>query len=329
MRLLLLTLLLLGSALAQDTTTEPNIRRRTVVGHPEVQQSRRLSSSEDNQNSNEDDAYNNDDTSMFSQAKDRFGEDVLSMWSSPPNEWIDEYWEVLGGVLAFMLLSLCCCLGCCLLPLWSPRDEPKAPSKTLLNIDPTNNNELKPGSSENAATKGNDATSNKNEKAGLDEPMILEGPPSLEQPIWGPSNSLTQSKADEPSATQLAPLDKVLSYDTYASGYDTPAGPAGSPRGKKKRQSLWSQRKAVWTEVVSAWSEFLGCSDEAQEHAYNKYKEPALTTTLRKKSSSPRKSKAPRNYKAPSLRRKSDIEYEAAASSSNQHKVGKYDGMVV
>jgi hypothetical protein len=327
-RLLLLTFLLLGSALAQDTTTAPHVRRRNDVRHPEVQHWRRLESSEDNQNSNEGDGHNNDDaTSMYSQAKDRFGEDFLSMWSIPPNEWSEEYWEVLGVFLGFILLCLCCCLSCCLLPLWAPRDEPKAP-KTLLNSDPTNDNELKPGSSGNAAAKDNDAASNKDTKTGLDERMILEGPPSLEQPTWGPSdNSIAQSTADESSAVQ-PPFGRILSYDdTDVSGYDTPKW-AGPPHSKNKRKSLWSQRKAVWNEVVSAWSEFLGCSDEGQEQAYKKYKEPALSTSLWKKSSSARKSKPPRNYRynAPSFRRKSDIEYEAAASSSKQRK---YDRMMV
>lgn len=48
-------------------------------------------------------------------AKSRVEDDLSDMWTTSPNEWGDEYWEVLAGalIIAFGVL-LCFCCVCCL-----------------------------------------------------------------------------------------------------------------------------------------------------------------------------------------------------------------------
>ena len=58
------------------------------------------------------DQNDNDNGNFFSRAADRLASDMSSMWTSAPNEWVLEYWEVfvvIAGV-AFFLLALHCCI---------------------------------------------------------------------------------------------------------------------------------------------------------------------------------------------------------------------------
>jgi hypothetical protein len=56
--------------------------------------------------------------SQWGNTSARVNDDLNGMWTTTPSEWGDEYWEVLGAVLLFVLgallcFFLICCAPCC------------------------------------------------------------------------------------------------------------------------------------------------------------------------------------------------------------------------
>jgi hypothetical protein len=350
MRQLLMLILWLASSLvvsSQGTSaTSPrrHLHRRNTEEHPDLDfHLRRLSSddSDDSADSNE----SNDD------------EDLSAMWSNPPSEWSQEYWQVFVGLLSLVIFGgLCVCIAC-IVPICFPSQD-TAPSKALDNNNVMSNDAHQPPDNatlENKNLISNKAPSHQSHQPILDQPILghpisdqptlgqpISDQPILGQPILGQPISdqpiLGQPISDQPILDQPILDQPILAMSPGTDGFDyNTAGSLGSKhRPERKERNLQN----LLSEVVTVWSEFfveIGLfkegSHQKYSQPYSKYKERPAGASARAKAS-PRRNK----YKAPSSPRKyqnSEIECETddASSSYNEdeppHKVEKYQGRIV
>jgi hypothetical protein len=61
---------------------------------------------------------------QWGNASARVNDDLNGMWSTTPQEWGDEYWEVLGAVVLFVLGALLCFFLICCAPCCSADEKP-------------------------------------------------------------------------------------------------------------------------------------------------------------------------------------------------------------
>jgi hypothetical protein len=62
--------------------------------------------------------------SQWGNTSARVNDDLNGMWTTTPSEWGDEYWEVLGAVLLFVLGALLCFFLICCAPCCSDYEKP-------------------------------------------------------------------------------------------------------------------------------------------------------------------------------------------------------------
>lgn len=105
------------------TTKRSFVLRQTLVhllvlaGAASANGNNDSNNSRDSKDNNQQNYYkfNNDNVDLFS----RVDTDVAEMWATAPSTWTAEYWEVLGGMIAMLLLIvamlafLCCAPICC------------------------------------------------------------------------------------------------------------------------------------------------------------------------------------------------------------------------
>jgi hypothetical protein len=376
MRLLLMLILLSASSLvvssqsASSTSPRRHLHRRNTEEHPDQYFHLRWLSSDDSDDSNDsadsnesndDDAYNNN---IVTQAKDRAEQDFSAMWSSPPSEWSQEYWEVFVGLLSLVMVGgLCVCLAC-IVPICFPSQD-TAPSKALDNNNVMSNDTSWQGAHEpldNATLENKDLISNKapshqSNQPILDQPILgqpisdqsIRGQPISDQPILAQPISdqpiLGQPISDQPISDQpilgqpisdQPILDQpilAVSRGAYGSDYNAAETLGSKHRPEKKERNLQN----LLSEVVTVWSEFfveIGLfkegSHQKYSQPYSKYKErpakvPAGASARAKVS--PRRNK----YKAPSSRKyqNSEIEYETDDASSSYNEDEKFHGRIV
>jgi hypothetical protein len=311
--------LLLSSQGRSATSPRRHLQRRNSEEHPDQDfHLRRLSSdSNDSNDSADSDESDDDDVSnnnIVAQAKDHVEQDFIAMWSSPPNEWSQEYWEVFAGLLLLVIVGgLCVCIAC-IVPICFPFQSP-APLKELDDNNVMSNETSEPGAYHDKVLSSK-ASSHELNQPILDHQPILDQP-SLDQPILD-QPSLDQPILDQPSLDQPILDQPILDQPSldHGSDCDTSGALRSKYRPKKKLD--------FWSEVVSVWRELfvdLGlCKEEGSNQKYNrpyrKYKERHIPAASARKASSHNKYKAP--YSGMSKKKKMEYDTDDASSSNEE-----------
>jgi hypothetical protein len=209
--------------------------------------------SSDSQDEYQDDAvayYDDADSNVWTETKERITSDLVNMWSVAPNEWSDEYFEVLGGILAitltaFAMLLLICCTPCC-----TPVDEPNIGHPKLQTVT----------SMTDASTTRLGLSQEERQQQEKEEALL---------------ETIASEEHSESAGQRAAMPDDKSNVQRSMQEDDFSAEEIHQPKRRKVRR----KRKTMWTEVVSVWREFLTDShpvekDERQRHKkYYKYEE--------------------------------------------------------
>lgn len=192
----------------------------------------------------------NDDTYTFQQKvqdqwesfSNRMNEDAQGMWTTTPEEWGDEYWEVLISALAIIFsIALCFCLICCIPCCSDVGDDSPLFVATKEEVD---------------EWKKKKAALRRANQKNLEEP-ILDGQTNLEEPILddqtNPEEAILDSSTS-PNYFQDA-LENVQNYvQEQMQRFNEPAASSDNPEDESKKRR---RRRTLWQELKIVWEDFM------------------------------------------------------------------------